>query len=369
MGRTRIVRHATTTKDGRPIVLRSVGAIDFCRKLRQEETRPRGVSPAETRQLGPDLYMRGMPDFPTPVGRPWQHYRSDFVPDAAVQDPADLLRGFRLYRPSVRRMERRTVRGVPTTHYRLTSVVPVAPKLRAAGFTGGSGHTDVWIDAHGHVRRLRQSVSPLGGSAAATTVTDYFDLGVDVHVARPSATTVTEERPRERHERAIGAPLTVGSGVADGIPWAVRFVPTQHGVCSNLASDGRPQPYGVPIRGTKLLGLCGLSGTSSRPEVDFTLLRNGAQIVSGTVPDATTTVTVHFDDGSTTDVVPQHGGVAFAIVGDRIATEVDPHVPGTTWSCALDASFNQYRCSGGGTVPPPDGFSTPPLTAPGQPST
>jgi len=365
MGSARVVRHTTTTKDGQPIVLRSVGAIDFRHGRRQEETRPRGVYPAEDRQLGPDLYMRGLPGSPAPTGRPWQHYRSDFVPDQAIQDPADILRSFRLYRPSVRRLDRRNVRGVLTTHYQLTSTVPVAPKLRAAGFTGRSGHTDVWIDARGHVRRMRVRVSGLGGSPAATTVSDYFDLGVAVHVARPPARTVTADPSGASHEQATGPPQIVASGVADGIPWAVRFIPTHRGACSNLASDGRAQPYGVPIRGSKLLGSpCGASGIGSQPSLQFTLLRNGAQIVSGTVPDATTTVTVHYDDGSTTDLVPQHGGVAFAIVGNRIATEVVPHVPGTTWSCTLDAPFNQYRCSGGGTVPPPDVLGGPPRTVP-----
>jgi hypothetical protein len=215
---------------------------------------------------------------------------------------------------------------------------------------------------------VRQRRAAGGGLPASTLVTDYLDPGVDVRVARPSARTVTEQGPAERRVRATGPPLTVGSGVADGIPWAVRFVPTEHGVCSNLVSDGRPQPYGSRIRGTKLLGSpCGPGGSGSiTPELQLIPLRNGAQIISGTVPDGTATVTVRYDDGSTTDLVPQHGGIAFAIVGDRIATEVVPHVPGTTWSCALDASFNQYRCSGGGTVPPPNGFGSSPTTAPGQ---
>lgn len=366
LGSARVVRHITTTTDGKPVVLRSAGAIDFRHGRRHEETRPRGVYPTEERQIGPDLYVRGAPHTRTPTGRPWQHYRDDFVPDQAIQDPAELLRGFRPYRPNVRRMDRRAVRGVATTHYRLTSTVPVAPKLRAAGFTGPSGHTDVWIDALGHVRRLRVHVAGLGGSPASTTVTDYFDLGVAVHVDRPPAKTVNPDPSGASHEQATGPPQTVASGVADGIPWAVRFVPTHRGACSNLASDGRPQPYGVRIRNTKLLGSpCGSSGVGSQPSLQFTLLRNGAQIISGTVPNGTATVTVRYDDGSTTDLVPQHGGIAFAIVGDRIATEVVPHVPGTTWSCALDASFNQYRCSGGGTVPPPNGFGSSPTTAPG----
>ena len=130
-GSARFVERTVTTREHRRVVLRTIGVVDFRRRLRQETTHPTGILAAESRTVGADQYYRGAPHSSTSPGRPWTHVRSDFVPDQSVEDPADVLRGLRPARPTVRRVGTTTVRGVRTTHYRITSSVPVAPKLRA----------------------------------------------------------------------------------------------------------------------------------------------------------------------------------------------------------------------------------------------
>ena len=74
---------------------------------------------AESRTIGADLYSRGAPHTSDAARATVDSTCArDFVPDESVEDPADLIRGFRPQRPAVRRIGTTTVRGVHTTHYR-----------------------------------------------------------------------------------------------------------------------------------------------------------------------------------------------------------------------------------------------------------
>jgi hypothetical protein len=130
----------------------------------------------------------------------------DALAGTGGDDPAQMLTTLQGESDSVAKVGPASVRGVPATRYHaLIDLAKVArsapPRVRAAvrraelrlmTITGVRQFPmDVWIDAHGLVRRVAYQISltiPGSGQMMTTTVRmDMFDFGAPVHVHAPPA--------------------------------------------------------------------------------------------------------------------------------------------------------------------------------------
>jgi hypothetical protein len=112
----------------------------------------------------------------------------------------------------IRRLGKEDVRGVPTTHYRVTiPVADQAERIRNVGADelaerfeedGSPAEVEAWIDAKGLVRRMRivQAAPQLTGGITTTKFQmEFFDFGIDPQIDPPDssevfdATSLTEE--------------------------------------------------------------------------------------------------------------------------------------------------------------------------------
>ena len=126
-------------------------------------------------------------------------------------NPADLLASLMAISGSERRLGAATVRGVPVTGFGVNidpaKAAARVPNWERASFQQfakslGSGTipVDVWVDGQNQVRRVRLSLSALGGTDLAGALgktqlvesTDYYDFGVPVHVSAPPAAEVAD---------------------------------------------------------------------------------------------------------------------------------------------------------------------------------
>lgn len=181
----------------------------------------------EMRSVGDVVYMH-MPSLPSFVagGKEWFRIDSPKLgtgSDAALglggeSDPTKFLAYLETVSNGVRDVGPDVVRGVETTHYHadldLTKAVDgakVPPALRQKldqllaphGSHVAPIPVDVWVDAHGLVRRIRMHLDlgsflgagATGDSGPAPSVTvsvELFDFGAPVHVVAPPADQVAD---------------------------------------------------------------------------------------------------------------------------------------------------------------------------------
>ena len=128
-------------------------------------------------------------------------------------DPSQVLQYLRAASEDVEEVGKEDVRGVETTHYRMTvdlrKVVERAPEdqreqLRASveQLIEASGietvPTEVWIDEEGLARRIRLAYETMelapGQTGAMTMTMELFDFGVEVDIQPPPPEGVTDIR-------------------------------------------------------------------------------------------------------------------------------------------------------------------------------
>ncbi len=273
------------------------------------------------------------------------------------------------------------VRGVPTTHYRFDLAAPAVPKqLIAMGtFTKPkAGTTEIWVDAQQRLRRLVQSTE----DSSDYLMTEYFDFGAPVTIEAPPSDQVMDED----HLTITGDWEQTHRGRAGDVEWTIFRAPDDDGVClaHEATPAGRYDDIGFPKQRGRSVDTC-TSGTMA-PEVGVpkivdagfdpaaAALANGMALLFGWVDPGTTSVTLHYADGHTTRVVPEHDTFAVVLGADEVVTKVEPDIPGHEISCTFnDESAGirvpGYRCidESGLTAPGPvfpGGLPPVPGTAP-----
>lgn len=219
-GSARIALDMHMTTPGGTLAAHATGVVAFASRaadIAMTMTAPSGGS-LRMREIvrWPVVYMRS-PAFArlTRGHRPWVKLdlagiaRSDGLSMDALagsgsDDPVGMLTTLQGESDSVERVGRGSVRGVPATRYHalidLAKVARSAPAgVRAAVRTAEQRlmqitgvrqfPMDVWIDAHGLVRRVAYQISltiPGSGQQMTTSVDmDMFDFGTPVHVHAP----------------------------------------------------------------------------------------------------------------------------------------------------------------------------------------
>ena len=162
----------------------------------------------------------GLPTGFLPGGQRWLKLDLQSVADAtavdfgslflgAQADPGQYLLWLHALGPDVERAGEETVRGVETTRYRavvdLEALAGQAPAGREDEWAAYVESTrqrlgldeipgEIWVDADGLVRRMRQEYAFGDGvsSTATVTTTELWDFGVDVDVSAPSPDNVTD---------------------------------------------------------------------------------------------------------------------------------------------------------------------------------
>lgn len=150
--------------------------------------------------------LRNQPGFESvPAGKEWLLVDPDTVgtSEIAQRDPSSSLDALRGANGKVTRAGSEKVRGVNTTHYRVTldlakaiSNSPEAERDRVETSVIALGTrnipADVWIDRQGRVRRLRLRLK--GGTVAnpGSVQFEFFDLGTPVTVTQPDPNSVVD---------------------------------------------------------------------------------------------------------------------------------------------------------------------------------
>jgi hypothetical protein len=205
---------------------RGTGAVDFAARsteLRMHMTVPQAGMTLDMseRMIGTTMYIRS-PLFAGAIHKPWLKLDLQKLGKAAGidmnaamstggSDPTQMLAYLNAASDSIDRVGSEDVRGTETTHYhvvvdllKMANTVPAAKQgalrrtLRREVELIGT-HTmpiDVWIDAHGLVRRehIGFSMQPPGASATVgmQMTIEYFDFGAPVHVVAPPAGQVAD---------------------------------------------------------------------------------------------------------------------------------------------------------------------------------
>jgi hypothetical protein len=219
-GSARIALDMRMTSPGGEVSAHADGVVGF-------RTRAADIAMRMTAPSGDAIRMREIVRWPvvymrspalarlTRSGRPWvkldlagfgrsQGLSLDALAGSGSDDPAQMLTTLQGESDSVEKVGPGSVRGVPATRYHalidLAKVARTAPaKVRAAvrqaerrlmGITGVRQFPmDVWIDAHGLVRRVAYHVSlNIPGSGQMMTISvrmDMYDFGTPVHVQAP----------------------------------------------------------------------------------------------------------------------------------------------------------------------------------------
>ena len=150
--------------------------------------------------------LRNQPGFESvPEGKEWLLVDPDTVgtSEIAQRDPSSSLDALRGASGKVTRAGSEKVRGVNTTHYRVTldlanaiSNSPEAERDRVETSVIALGTrnvpADVWIDRQGRVRRLRLRLK--GGTVAnpGSVQFEFFHLGTPVTVTQPDPNSIVD---------------------------------------------------------------------------------------------------------------------------------------------------------------------------------
>lgn len=164
--------------------------------------------------------LRNQPGFESvPEGKEWLKLDPDAVGTSEVvqRDPSSSLDALRGATGKVTRVGSEEVRGVKTTHYRVTldlakaiSNTPEAQRDRVETSVIALGTrrvpADVWVDGKGRLRKLRLRLK--GGTVVdpGSLQFEFFDLGTPVTVMQPDPNTVVDLG------QIIGGATTGGTG-------------------------------------------------------------------------------------------------------------------------------------------------------------
>jgi hypothetical protein len=174
------------------------------------------------------IYMRtSLPDQSLPPGKEWVAVEPFLGHDPGTEvvgsaDAQQTLRSLEACGGDVEDLGEEPIRGVATTHYRGTIERDrLERKLRSEGkadvaklvdraYRGGQGSfpVEVWIDADGLVRRIRQEM-PVAGEDGATDLTmdmrvELYDFGAEPEIDLPPAESVFDATPLVKAE--LGSP-------------------------------------------------------------------------------------------------------------------------------------------------------------------
>jgi len=178
----------------------ATGEIDLAHARGAVQGDTPGVGAYEIRWIGRHTYVHS-PMLSTPHGaqssRSWIE-SGPGTDDAVSVDPltgflftADPLAVFRSSAARVVTIGHETVRGVATTHVRMTlDLAALTARLRSQGYTvddpgRATEPADLWVDAQGRLRRMT-SLGRSGGATGTITL-ELFDYGVRVDVQPPPA--------------------------------------------------------------------------------------------------------------------------------------------------------------------------------------
>jgi hypothetical protein len=226
-GSARIALEMHMTSAGGQVTAHADGVVAF-------RTRAADIAMRMTTSSGFALRMREIVRWPvvymrspaltrlTRSHRPWtkldmaalgrsQGLRMDALAGTGSDDPAQMLTTLEGESDSVARVGPGSVRGVPATRYHalidLAKVARAAPpgaravvrraEQRLMSLTGVRQFPmDVWVDAHGLVRRVAYRISlTVPGSAQLVTTSvrlDMYDFGTPVHVHVPPPAQTTD---------------------------------------------------------------------------------------------------------------------------------------------------------------------------------
>lgn len=164
--------------------------------------------------------LRNQPEFESiPEGKDWLKIDPDSVGTSEVvqRDPSSSLDALRGATGRVTRAGSEKIRGVDTTHYRvsidLAKAVSNAPeaqrdRVETSVIALGTRHipADVWIDGKGRVRKLRLRLK--GGTIVTpgSVEFEFFDLGAPVAVTQPDPNSVVDLG------QIVGGATTGGTG-------------------------------------------------------------------------------------------------------------------------------------------------------------
>jgi hypothetical protein len=179
----------------------ATGTIDLAHARGAVQGNTPGIGAYEIRWIGRHTYVHS-PMLAAPTGahatsRAWIESGAG-TDDAVSVDPltgflftADPLALFRSSAARAVTLGHETVRGVTTTHVRVTlDLAALTARLRSEGYTvddpgRATEPADLWVDAQGRLRRMT-SLGRSGGATGPITL-ELFDYGVRVDVQAPPA--------------------------------------------------------------------------------------------------------------------------------------------------------------------------------------
>lgn len=215
-GSAKFQGRSTHDKGGKGSTVAFDGTFDFGQRVGEYSTsasafgvpgneKVRGLFVGGSVLLGLNV-LRNQPGFESiPEGKTWLQVNPDTVgtSDIAQRDPSSSLDALRGATGKVTRAGRDEVRGVKTTHYRVTldlanaiSNSPEAQRDRVGTSVIALGTrsipADVWIDSKGRVRKLHLRLK--GGTVAnpGSVEFEFFDLGVPVTVTQPDPSSIVD---------------------------------------------------------------------------------------------------------------------------------------------------------------------------------
>jgi hypothetical protein len=262
-----------------------------------------------------------------------------------------------------------TVRGTPTTRYRVTPEAPsnVPAQLQAvssfASHRSDTGSIELWADDAGRLRRLRtdfgRDSSEEGGGGGSYSL-EVFDFGAPVTIEAPPLDQVTTQPPASPDPDAY---QLVASGHDDGAAWKVYAAPMPGGRCLAVEADVAEYfsaVYGSDDGGRAMLGCSSSASASSAvpgteapaPTVPVEVdpqsvpLADGRALLVSEVPEGTTGVTLRRRDGGTQTVTPDGGWLGAVLAHDEVVKVIEFATPSGTKQCRLHDEFG-YSCGPG----------------------
>lgn len=213
----------TIRSSGQDLTIHASGAMDLTGKRATMTMQLPQVGSVEVRMVGHVMYMRLPAAMQTMAhGKQWMSIDLDALlkqqtgatlsqlQGLSGQDPAQFMTLLQGVSNDVRKVGTEDVRGVSTTHYKVTLDLDKALARISDPATRDSVRqmydklglrtipADVWVDGDGLPRRVAMTMSGLakgqtGGSGAAMDMTmDFYDYGTSVDVSAPPADQTTD---------------------------------------------------------------------------------------------------------------------------------------------------------------------------------
>ena len=369
------------TNGGEPVKATFSGDADFARNasaVRLAYTGKDTPGKSEIVVFGRDVYFRSESEL---FGNKYVTFPSDAAfgksgGDAwigmgavgfGVADPVGALRQLRSLATQVRDLGHEEVRGIDTSHKRLTvkvtSLFPcpkdVVDKTDSDTVCGPSAKDsaatiDVWVDDQSRMIRLETRID-LAGSAIASRV-DYSRFGEAVDIHRPSKSEILDFDSLAASGSDFGKVVkvtgewqTVTSGTVGGVHWSLESAPAQDAICLDFVTSPpvAMNPSIVPMGPTVIRGgrdvPCFGSAFSALAQVVSSSAQPGGSVtaVVGIADSSTHSVVAHLADGSSRKVAIDARTRSFVWVGLRINKLV---------SITAESTQGEITCSDSGTM-------------------